>query len=153
MPKDKKGDTMNKALVQCKPVLWQEMRQVVARVKTLFLPRWVRRAPFILMAFFISSACAVAQESTPPQVPEGMEAIQIGGSGWVIVPKGAQTRKVGAQIIVEGTREYMSRRFEEMEARLAHIERAQEAIQKGLESLTELIRTLTGGTAPSGDNQ
>ena len=73
------------------------------------------------------------------KVPEGMEAIQLGGSAELIVPKGAKTRKVGAQIIVEGTKEYMSRRFSEMEARLASIEQRQVDIIKEIESLKKAL--------------
>ena len=81
---------------------------------------------------------AVFAESVQ-KVPEGMEAIRIGGSAELIVPKGAKTRRVGAQIIVEGTKEYMSRRFSEMEKRLAAMEEGQKTLMKEIESLKNII--------------
>ncbi len=65
----------------------------------------------------------IPQNKVNQQIPEGMEAVQIGGSAQLIVPKGAKTRKVGAQIIVEGTKEYMARQFSEMENRLTDLEK------------------------------
>ena len=75
-----------------------------------------------------------AQGTINQEVPEGMEAVQIGGSAWLIIPKGAKTRKVGAQVIVEGVKEYMSRRFEEMDARLIKIEKALEDLTAEVEA-------------------
>jgi len=69
-----------------------------------------------------------------------MEAIRLGGSAELIVPKGAKTRRVGAQIIVEGTKEYMSRRFSEMEKRLAAIEKRQENLIKEVKSLNNALK-------------
>lgn len=82
---------------------------------------------------------AYAQSTFNREIPEGMEAVQIGGSGWLIVPAGAKTRKVGAQIIVEGSKEYMSRRFLEMNERFQKMERNQEDLIKELEALKELV--------------
>ncbi len=98
--------------------------------------------------FFFSGIAVFAQsekkheipESQKNQrIPEGMEEIQIGGSAKLIVPKGAKTRKVGAQIIVEGTKEYMTRRFSEMEERLATIEKRQEDLTKEIETLKKTL--------------
>lgn len=75
-----------------------------------------------------------AQNINVQNVPAGMEVIELNGSGQIIVPKGAKTRKVGAQIFVEGTKEYMSRRFEEMDERFAKIEKALEDLRKEIES-------------------
>ncbi len=62
------------------------------------------------------------------------------GSASLIVPKGAKTRKVGAQIIVEGTKEYMSRRFFEMDAQLKKIEARQTELEKEIETLKKTIK-------------
>lgn len=98
-----------------------------------------RLKAFILALVFIFSAVIVFAQFSEEKVPKGMEVITIGGSGQLIVPKGAKTRMVGAQIIVEGTKEYMSRRFEEMEERFAKMEKNQEDIKKEVESLQDLI--------------
>ena len=82
------------------------------------------------------------QNEVNQPIPEGMEAIRIGGSGWLIVPKGAKTRKVGAQIIVEGTKEYMSRRFEEIDQRFEELEKKQQDQLKEIESLKNITGEL-----------
>ncbi len=82
---------------------------------------------------------AALTSTTGQEAPEGMEKIRLGGSAELIVPKGAKTRQVGAQVIVEGTKEYMSRRFAEMETRLNALEERQTATEK---KLTEEIKML-----------
>lgn len=93
----------------------------------------------IIVFFLCCQVFVFAQEGNQPKIPEGMEAVSIGGSAQLIIPKGAKTRKVGAQIIVEGTKEYMSRRFEEMEERFARFEAAQEELKKEVQSLQEQL--------------
>ena len=93
----------------------------------------------LIFIFFVLVMSAYAQSTFNREIPQGMEAVQIGGSGWLIVPQGAKTRRVGAQIIVEGSKEYMSRRFFEMNERLEKIEKNQEALQKELAALKDLI--------------
>ena len=95
------------------------------------------RICFFILFFFLLNFTAFAE--SVQKVPEGMEAIQLGGSAELIVPKGAKTRKVGAQIIVEGTKEYMSRRFSEMEARLAAMEKRQDDLIKEVKSLKKIL--------------
>jgi len=74
------------------------------------------------------------EEYSPDAVPEGMEVVSVTGGYKLIVPKGSKLRKVGAQIIVEGQKEYMSRNFEEMGKRLdemtATIEELKEEINE-----------------------
>lgn len=94
----------------------------------------------IFALLFFCPCLVFAQEGNKPEVPEGMEAVTIGGSAQLIIPKGAKTRKVGAQIIVEGTKEYMSRRFEEMEARFAKLEATLDELSKELQSLRESLK-------------
>lgn len=94
-----------------------------------------------IVFIFSCGSFVLAQESNQPKVPEGMEAVTIGGSAQLIIPKGAKTRKVGAQIIVEGTKEYMSRRFEEMEARFAKLEATLDELSKELQSLRESLKS------------
>jgi hypothetical protein len=98
----------------------------------------------ILLLAFLSSAIIVsAQGNNDPIIPEGMEAIPIGGGGGqLIVPKGAKTRQVGAQIIVEGTKEYMSRMVFEMDQRLTKIEKSQEDLKKEVATLKDVIEKL-----------
>ena len=89
----------------------------------------------VLCLIFFWGILVFAQAETNQKIPEGMEAVQIGGSATLIVPQGAKTRKVGAQIIVEGTKEYMSRRFLEVDERLTTLE-------KNLTDLTKEVAAL-----------
>ncbi len=119
---------------------------------------------FVLSLLFFFSAIALAQnqEGTPAteedlnpefyegqrissnlEIPEGMEEVQIGGSGKLVVPQGAKTRKVGAQVIVEGTKEYMARRFKETDERLKALEDQQTQILKEIEELKKSPRPET----------
>ena len=92
-----------------------------------------------IFIFSILTISAHGQSIFNREVPEGMEAVRIGGSGWLIVPQGAKTRRVGAQIIVEGSKEYMSRRFFEIEERLGKIEKTQDDLKKDLDALKDLM--------------
>ena len=92
-----------------------------------------------IVILFISVISAYAQSTFNREIPEGMEAVQIGGSGWLIVPQGAKTRKVGAQIIVEGSKEYMSRRFFEMDQRFEKVEKNQDDLKKEVDDLKDLL--------------
>ena len=95
---------------------------------------------FILIGIFsILTISVYAQSIFNREVPEGMEAVRIGGSGWLIVPQGAKTRRVGAQIIVEGSKEYMSRRFFEIDKRFEKIEKNQEDLKKEVGVLKDLV--------------
>ena len=100
---------------------------------------------FILVFMFMVPLISVfAQNSVTQKIPIGMESVQIGADGHLIVPKGAKTRMVGAQIIVEGTKEYMSRRFFEMEERFERIEKNQEEIKKEMEALKDALKEKQG---------
>ena len=73
-------------------------------------------------------------------IPKGMEVVTIGSGGKRIVPKGAIVRKVGSQIIIEGSKEYMSRKFEEADARFTRIEKANDELKKEIEALKTAIK-------------
>jgi len=95
-----------------------------------------------LLIFFFSAVVAFAQSESIQKIPPGMEKINKEGSGQVIVPMGAKTRKVGAHIIVESDREYMSRRFYEMDERFKKLERVNEDLKKEVRELKKVIKTL-----------
>ena len=96
----------------------------------------------LIFVFFFSGIAVFAQNEKKQEIPEGMEEIKIGGSAKLIVPKGAKTRKVGAQIIVEGTKEYMSRRFSEMTEQLKRIEATQAELQEQLKTLEKTVKSI-----------
>ena len=83
----------------------------------------------VVFVFLLSGPLPAQEEkSTYPypidEIPPGMEVIDMTKSYKLIVPKGAKTRKVGAQIIVESTREYVSRMVDDINSRLKVIEEA-----------------------------
>ena len=88
-----------------------------------------------IFLFLISGA--IAEDNTKAvEVPDGMEVVPIGGGGsQLVVPKGAKIRKVGAQIIVEGTKEYMSRMVSTLEERITKLEESQATLKKEVEVL------------------
>ena len=111
----------------------------------------------VLFSFAVGLAFSLparAQEEAPletypyeaGEVPPGMEVIAVTGGYKLIVPKGSKIKKVGAQIIVEGQREYLSRRLEEMENRFLKIEET-------LESLKKEVETLRGEKTQVNENQ
>ncbi len=94
----------------------------------------IQLVPFFFL--LVSSLCFGFDEDQNVQavkdedIPAGMEAVQVTPGYRMIVPEGAKTRRVGAQIIVEGDKEYYSRRFHE--------------ISQDIEGLQNSINTLTG---------
>ena len=70
-----------------------------------------------------------ANNNTNSVVPEGMEAVNVKGFN-LLIPKGAKIDFNGAQLIVEDTTQYMSRKFEEIDMRLKKIERKLEEQDK-----------------------
>ena len=90
----------------------------------------------VILALLFWGGIAFAQ-TEKREIPEGMEEIQIGGSAKIIVPKGAKTRKVGAQIIVEGTKEYVARRFYELEVQLEEMKQKQIELEAEIKTLKD----------------
>ncbi len=95
----------------------------------------------LLCMFFMTPVFADNQESNYPypvdEIPPGMEVIAGGEDGGyqIIVPKGSKIKKVGAQIIVEGTKEYVARVIDELRMQL-------EEVQDELKALKDEIRQL-----------
>ena len=118
--------------------IWAERYEVKMR----------RLKEFALALVFLFCVVVVFAQSTR-KVPKGMEVIRLGGSAELIIPKGAHTRKVGAQIIVEGTKEYMSRRFEEMDERFTAVEQNQVALQNEIETLKGVVSDMQKTVNPS----
>ena len=104
---------------------------------------FVLSVPSLYAEETVQNTYGVNTNTIQHEVPEGMEAISVGGGGGqLIVPKGAKTRKVGAQIIVEGTKEYMSRMVQEMSIRLDEMEKKQEELLAEIETLKKMIEEM-----------
>jgi hypothetical protein len=97
----------------------------------------------LIFLFFFSANVNYAEDNNKLEVPEGMEAIAIGnGGGQFIVPKGAKIKRVGPQIIVEDTNEYMARMVQEMTERLSLMEQNQEELKQEIETLKKSVEEL-----------
>ena len=105
--------------------------------------------------FFASITLAFAQENTPTpkEIPIGMEEVRLGSGATLIVPKGAKTREIGSQVIVEGTKEYMSRRFYELDIEKEKSEKVQGGFQTQLDELAARVKTLENRAAYSEEIQ
>ena len=99
----------------------------------------------LLAILFLPAAAAFAQDNTPTpkEIPVGMEEVRLGSGATLIVPKGAKIREVGSQVIVEGTKEYMSRKFSEMKETQVKNEKAQTGFQAQLDALNGLIKDMS----------
>lgn len=100
---------------------------------------------FLIVTLLLSAAAAFAQDNTPTpkEIPVGMEEMRLGSGATLIVPKGAKIREVGSQVIVEGTKEYMSRKFYELKETQAKTEKTQTGFQEKLDALNGLIKEMS----------
>lgn len=93
----------------------------------------------IIAVLFCSSFVFAQQDPSANvqggDVPEGMEVVNVTGGYRLIVPEGAKTRRVGAQIIVEGDKEYYSRRFHELAQEIADLKAQLEKLQQQVSAL------------------
>jgi predicted ribosome quality control (RQC) complex YloA/Tae2 family protein len=76
-----------------------------------------------------------------PNVPEGMEVVSERGLN-VVVPKGSKVDFIGAQLFVEDTVRYMSRRFEEMDTRLKKEEDASQKMSRTFEEIDTRLKKI-----------
>lgn len=100
---------------------------------------------FICFFFLISSVCLGFEDDlNPPEtilsdVPVGMEAIQITNGYRIIAPEGAKIKRVGAQIIVEGDKEYYSRRFHELTQEIKSLKESSSVLKNQIETLNQTV--------------
>ena len=87
---------------------------------------------FLILIIAISAIFNIAAKAKEElKAPPGMEIIEISGVKY-IVPQGAEVRKKGGLIVLEGHNEYVARRFSELEQRI-------EAIEKKIEDLQDMV--------------
>ena len=95
-----------------------------------------RIALFLVMVILVPVIFVYAQEEKKEEVPPGMELLEMGAAR-VVVPVGTKVRRIGSLIILENDSEYMSRKFLEMEERLAEIEANEEELKQEIERLKQ----------------
>lgn len=74
-------------------------------------------------------------------VPEGMEVVSERGLN-ILVPKGSKVDFIGAQLFVEDTVRYMSRRFEEMDTRLKKEEDTSQEMNRRFEEIDTRLKKI-----------
>jgi len=67
-------------------------------------------------------------------IPPGMELRKVGKID-ILLPEGTKITKVGNRMITEGIREYIARRFLDIEDSLDKIKKEQDALKKEIEDL------------------
>jgi len=92
----------------------------------------------VLTLISLSITSIYAQEADKEEIPPGMELLEMGAAK-VVVPIGTRVRKIGSLIILENDSEYMSRRFLEIQERLAELEAKEEELKKEVERLKEAL--------------
>jgi len=99
---------------------------------------------FFCLTFF--SLPAFAQDKvvkeTGDNIPVGMESVQVTGGYQLLIPQGAKIRRIGAQIIVEDDREYLSRRFYEISQDVEALKTQVKQLQDDMSALKGKIHTL-----------
>ena len=101
----------------------------------------------LIFAFVISPFIFIfVQANDTKDVPPGMEIIKIGGgSSRILAPKGLKVREEFGVIIMEDTKEYLARRFLEMEERLAKIAVKEKNLKKGAGELKRGLDKIQDG--------
>jgi len=104
--------------------------------------RKICSAMAVIAAVALCVFCAYAQEDAAPgasqkkeEIPPGMEAIKISNSTTLIIPKGAKVYNKEGRVRVENDDHYMARRFEELDKRLATIEKKQDVLDKEIKKI------------------
>jgi len=86
---------------------------------------------YIVTAFILNCAvCVCAQETkvSKDEIPAGMEVVYIGNTK-SIVPAGTKIHKSEGFMILESTKEYVGRRFKEIQDKLSVLEKEQQEIK------------------------
>ena len=94
--------------------------------------------PLLSVFILFISTASYAQPLSNDDVPEGMEVKNINGNQ-VIVPIGAKIKQVGAQVMVEETKEYAARKVLELNTKFTELEKSQEDLKKVFLAIAQRI--------------
>lgn len=104
---------------------------------------------FLIFIFTIlPMICVLAQEDETEEIPPGMEIIQIGTGAFAIVPKGTKVHRQDGIILLETTREFVARRFLDLDAHIAEIKAKQEELKNEVEKLKEALNKIQESKSP-----
>jgi hypothetical protein len=99
----------------------------------------MKRMLLFLIALSMISFVAIAKNSKD-EIPDGMQKVEVGSGYNLIIPKDLKVSKVGAQVVMEDTGEYLSRKRVEFEQQL-------ESFKKSLEEQNTRLINLEGELA------
>ena len=91
--------------------------------------------------YTVNSNSDEANNNANSILPEGMEVVNVRGHN-ILIPEGAKIDLNGAQIIVEDTTRYMSRRFEEIDMRLKEAEGASQDMGRKFEEIDTRLKKI-----------
>ncbi len=95
-------------------------------------------AYFLLILSLVFSASFIIAEESDEEAPPGMEVIQIGDAK-VITIKGTKIKKKGDLLVVEGTKEFVARKFIELEETFSKLEERTSRLEKEVEKLKKTL--------------
>ena len=100
----------------------------------------MKKRIFLILALLSFCSLALSQEDNKDEIlPPGMEKIKVGRGSEVIVPEGTKTHKVGDLVVLENPGEYMARRMNELDGRLAQFEEENRLLRRRIEKLEAQI--------------
>ena len=101
----------------------------------------------VVIVLTLPYACACAEEGTGTdmetveggvKIRKGMEVKKMGDAN-IIVPKGAELTRRGAEVHVEASDEWAARRIDRIEERISALEQGQKALKEQIKKLTSAI--------------
>jgi len=95
-------------------------------------------ALLLILTFIFATSFAIAQKNEEEEVPPGMEVLKIGDVR-VITIIGTKIKKQGDLLVVEGTKEFVARKFIEMEDRFSEIDGKTKGLEKEVKKLKEAL--------------
>jgi len=95
----------------------------------------------LILALVFSATFLIAQEVSEEEVPPGMEIIKINDTK-VITIKGTKIKKKGDLLVIEGTKEFVARKFLDVDGHFSEIEEKTKRLEKEINELKETLNEL-----------
>ena len=93
----------------------------------------------LIFVFSVFASWGIAQQDE--EIPPGMEVIKIGDARTIVI-KGTKIKKKGDLLIVEGTKEFVARKFLETDRAFSEMQTMEDKIQKEIEQLKRELEEL-----------
>jgi len=93
----------------------------------------------LIFVFFVFASRGIAQQDE--EIPPGMEVIKIGDARTIVI-KGTKIKKKGDLLIVEGTKEFVARKFLETDGTFSEMKVMEDKIRNEIEQLKKELEEL-----------